>query len=111
MSNGQISLSEKAAERLAQMKDQEGDPALMLRVTVNGGGCSGFTYSFSFDKELHDDDLTFEKDGVVTVIDETSLEMLDGSVVDYAEGLVGSAFQITNPNATASCGCGASFAI
>ena len=108
---GEISLSDSAAKRLAWMIEQEADPDLMLRVSVNGGGCSGFTYSFSFDKEVKTDDLTFQKDGVTAVIDEVSLEFLDGSVVDYVEGIAGAAFQISNPNATSSCGCGASFAI
>ena len=108
---GEISLSDSAAKRLAWLVEQEADRDLMLRISVNGGGCSGFTYSFSFDKEVKADDLTFRKDGVTAVIDEVSLEFLDGSVVDYVEGIAGAAFQISNPNASSSCGCGASFAI
>ena len=101
-SKGEISLSDSAAKRLAWLIEQEADQDLMLRISVNGGGCSGFTYSFSFDKEVKGDDLTFQKDGVTAVIDEMSLEFLDGSVVDYVEGIAGAAFQISNPNATSS---------
>ena len=111
MNQDGINLSDAAVERLAYLKRQEGEDDKMFRISVNGGGCSGFTYSFSFDDQLNDDDLTFEKGGVVAVIDEMSLELLSGSQVDYVEGIVGSAFQISNPNATASCGCGSSFAI
>ena len=107
----QISLSDSAAKRLGDMIEQEGDRDLMLRVTVNGGGCAGFTYSFSFDKAVKDDDLVFENDGIRAVIDGVSLEYLEGSEVDYVEGIVGASFQIRIPNATSSCGCGTSFAI
>ncbi len=82
-----------------------------LRVAVEGGGCSGFQYHFDFDDQLNEDDQTFEKDGVIAVIDEMSLELLTGSEIDFVEDLVGASFQIRNPNATASCGCGSSFSI
>lgn len=110
-SKGLMTLSDSAAKRLAFMIEQEGDRDLMLRVSVNGGGCAGFTYSFSFDKTVNEDDLTFGNDGIKAIIDEVSLEYLDGSVVDYVEGVVGASFQVRNPNATSSCGCGTSFAI
>lgn len=109
-----ITLTDSAVARVGELlaaEDPSGEAGMMLRVYVNGGGCSGFTYSFSFDKEVKADDLTFQKDGVTAVIDEVSLEFLDGSVVDYVEGIAGAAFQISNPNASSSCGCGASFAI
>ncbi len=114
--NGNISepavrLSDAAVRRLSELIAAENKPGLMLRVTVSGGGCSGFTYGFSFDQETHDDDRVFERDGVRVVIDETSLELLAGSEIDYVEEMVGSSFQIHNPNATASCGCGSSFSI
>ncbi len=83
----------------------------MLRVAVSGGGCSGFQYGFSFDDTVNADDRTFERDGVKAVVDEASLELLNGAQVDFVEDLGGSAFKITNPNATSSCGCGSSFAV
>ena len=84
---------------------------MMLRIAVSGGGCSGFQYGFDLDDSLADDDLTFKHGGVTVVIDETSLGLLEGSEVDFKTELGGSFFQITNPNATSSCGCGASFSI
>jgi iron-sulfur cluster insertion protein len=106
-----FSLTERAAKRVAYLIEQEGQDGLMLRVAVSGGGCSGFQYGFSFDDTVNPDDRTFERDGVVTVVDETSLELLNGAQVDFVEDLGGSSFQIKNPNATSSCGCGSSFAI
>ncbi len=112
-----ISLSANAAKRIAWMIAQEAQEAqeaqdgLMLRVAVHGGGCSGFQYGFSFDDTVNPDDRTFERDGVTAVIDEASLELLAGSEVDYVEDLVGASFQIKNPNAASSCGCGSSFSI
>ncbi|MFQ6018382.1 MAG: iron-sulfur cluster insertion protein ErpA [Kiloniellaceae bacterium] len=106
-----IVLSERAAKRVAWLLAQEDRPGLMLRVTVAGGGCSGFQYGFSFDATVNADDRTFERDGVTAVIDEMSLELLAGSEIDYVEDLIGASFQVKNPNATASCGCGASFSI
>ena len=106
-----ITLSESAARRLAKMIAQEGQPNLMLRVSVSGGGCSGFQYGFSFDDTVNADDRTFERDGVTLVVDEVSLDLLDGSEVDYVEELIGASFQIKNPQATSSCGCGASFSV
>ena len=106
-----LSLTANAAKRVAWLIEQEGDAALMLRVAVSGGGCSGFQYGFSFDKTVNGDDLTFERDGVTAVIDETSLELLAGAEIDFVEDLGGSSFQIRNPNATSSCGCGSSFAV
>lgn len=107
----ELALSANAAKRVAWLIEQEGDGDLMLRVSVSGGGCSGFQYGFSFDKAVNDDDRTFERDGVTAVIDETSLELLAGAEIDFVEDLGGSSFQIRNPNATSSCGCGSSFAI
>jgi iron-sulfur cluster insertion protein len=83
----------------------------MLRVAVLGGGCSGFQYNFSLDDKENDDDLRIVRDDAVILIDETSVSLLQGSEVDYYEGLDGSMFTISNPNATSSCGCGTSFAI
>jgi iron-sulfur cluster insertion protein len=107
----EFSLTERAAKRVAYLIEQDGQAGLMLRVAVSGGGCSGFQYGFSFDDTVNADDRTFERDGVTAVVDETSLELLAGSEVDFVEDLGGSAFQIKNPNATSSCGCGSSFAV
>jgi iron-sulfur cluster insertion protein len=83
----------------------------MLRITVSGGGCSGFQYGFSLDDQKNDDDRLFERDGVTVVIDEVSLDLLKGSEVDFVEDLIGSYFAIKNPNATSTCGCGSSFSV
>ncbi len=106
-----VSLSANAAKRVAWLVAQEEQPGLMLRVSVSGGGCSGFQYGFSFDDTVNPDDRTFERDGVTAVIDEVSLELLAGSEIDYVEELVGASFQVKNPNAASSCGCGSSFSI
>ena len=82
-----------------------------LRVSVEGGGCSGFSYKFDFADAANSDDLVIERDGARVLIDEMSLEFLSGSEIDYAKELIGSAFKINNPNATANCGCGTSFSI
>jgi iron-sulfur cluster insertion protein len=106
-----VGLTESAAKRVAWLISQEGDPSLMLRLSVSGGGCSGFQYGFTFDNARQADDHLFERDGVKMVVDETSLDLLAGAEVDYVEDLVGSSFQVKNPNATSSCGCGSSFAV
>lgn len=106
-----ISLSERAVARVAELLAREEQPGLMLRISVSGGGCSGFQYGFAFDDTVNPDDRTFEHGAVTAVIDEMSLELLNGAEVDYVEELVGSSFQIKNPNAASSCGCGSSFSI
>ncbi len=106
-----IALTAAAARRVAWLAEQEGHPGLMLRVAVSGGGCSGFQYGFSFDDVVNEDDRIFERDGVKVVVDEVSLELLAGSEIDFVEELIGASFQIRNPNATASCGCGSSFSV
>lgn len=105
-----LTLSDSAVRRIAFLKRQEGTTA-HVRVAVNGGGCSGFSYVFSFDENRNEDDVLIERDGVSVVVDETSLELLAGSEVDYVDDLSASAFRINNPNASASCGCGSSFAV
>jgi iron-sulfur cluster insertion protein len=107
----EFSLTERAAKRVAWLIEQDGHAGLMLRVSVSGGGCSGFQYGFSFDDTVNPDDRTFPRDGVTAVVDEASLELLAGAQVDFVEELGGSSFQIKNPNATSSCGCGSSFAV
>lgn len=106
-----ISLSDKAAARVAALIEQQGNPDLKLRLSVSGGGCSGFQYGFDFDAEQKPDDIVVEKNGVVMLVDGTSLLYLMGSEVDFVEDLVGASFQVVNPNASSSCGCGSSFAI
>ena len=100
-----------AARRISALAAKEGKAGQRLRITVSGGGCSGFKYSFAFDGALNADDRVFERDGAAVVVDEASLELLDKAEVDYKEDLMGSYFAIQNPNATSSCGCGASFAV
>lgn len=106
-----LTVSESAAKRIATLIAQDGDTGLMLRLSVSGGGCSGFQYGFSFDKTQQQDDHLFERDGVKVVVDDTSLDLLAGAEIDFVEDLVGAAFQVRNPNATSSCGCGSSFAV
>lgn len=107
----ELAISESAAARLNELISAEGDPNLMLRVTVSGGGCSGFQYGFDFDTKTKDEDLIFERDGVKVITDETSMDLLAGSELDYVDELVGAYFRVHNPNATSSCGCGTSFAV
>lgn len=107
---GQVVLTEKAAKRINKIMADE--PAgTMLRVSVEGGGCSGFSYKFDLVQTKNPDDLTLERDGATVLIDELSLGFLGGSEIDYVDALIGASFQIKNPNATASCGCGTSFSI
>ena len=107
---GTFSLSESAAKRIIVMLSQETDDSF-FRVAVNGGGCSGFQYEFSIDTERQNDDLSFISYGVEVVIDEMSLELVDNGELNYVQDLMGSYFAVTNPNATASCGCGTSFSV
>lgn len=106
-----LTLSASAARRISELVAAEAEPGLMLRISVTGGGCSGFQYGFSFDDSQQLDDRTFERDGAKIVIDEVSLELLKGAEVDFVEDLMGAYFQINNPNATSSCGCGTSFSV
>lgn len=105
-------LTESAAKRIAVLLEQEenGD-AKFMRVSVEGGGCSGFQYDFGFDDETRDDDHTFVSHGVKVVVDDMSLDLLNGGELDYVNELLGAYFQVTNPNASSSCGCGTSFSI
>ena len=110
MSETPFSVSQSAAKRIAFLASKEAKP-VMMRVAVLGGGCSGFQYNFSFEDQRNEDDLLIERDGATVVVDSTSLELLKGSELDYVEEMVGSAFQVKNPNATSSCGCGNSFSV
>ncbi|MEX0924198.1 MAG: iron-sulfur cluster insertion protein ErpA [Rhodovibrionaceae bacterium] len=106
-----FTVTENAAKRIAFLAKEEGDSSLMLRVTVSGGGCSGFQYGFDFDRSVKEDDRIAERGGAKVVIDEVSLELLNGAEIDFVEDLMGAYFRINNPNATSSCGCGTSFSI
>ena len=104
-------VTDSAAQRIKKLRAMEGNETLMLRVSVSGGGCSGFQYGFSLDDKIAGDDRIFERDGVKVLVDEVSLDLLKGSQVDFREDLGGSYFQVSNPNATSSCGCGSSFSV
>jgi iron-sulfur cluster insertion protein len=108
---GPITLSANAAKRIALLIANEAEPGSMLRVTVSGGGCSGFQYAFGFETEKKPEDIAIERDGVIAVVDEVSAGYMAGSEIDYVEDLIGAAFQIKNPNAVSSCGCGTSFSL
>jgi iron-sulfur cluster insertion protein len=110
MSETSFSVTESAAKRIAFLAAREPRP-VMMRVAVLGGGCSGFQYNFSFEEQRNEDDLLIEQGGASVLVDSTSLELLKGSQLDYVEEMVGSAFQVSNPNATSSCGCGNSFSV
>ncbi len=106
-----LEFSDSAVKKLKALQAEEQNPKLMLRVSVYGGGCSGFQYTFSLEEETKPVDRTVEKDGVTLVIDQMSYQYLTGSTVDYVEGLEGAMFVVNNPNATSTCGCGASFSV
>jgi iron-sulfur cluster assembly accessory protein len=105
-----ISLSPSAAARVAAIAAKQAKPAI-LRLSVEGGGCSGFQYQFGLAEAPEPDDIVAETDGVSLVVDPVSLELVAGCVVDFVESLGGAAFRVENPNATAGCGCGSSFAV
>jgi iron-sulfur cluster insertion protein len=106
-----IVVTENAVRRIAMLRTQEQAENAFLRIAVSGGGCSGFQYGFSFDDQRNDDDFLFERDGVTVVVDDVSLGLLNGAEVDFVEDLMGASFQVRNPNAASSCGCGNSFSI
>ena len=103
--------TDNAANKVKELIEEEGNNELKLRVFVSGGGCSGFQYGFSFDDTRQDGDFVFERDGVQVVVDDTSLDLLNGAEIDFVEDMMGAAFQIRNPNAASSCGCGNSFSV
>jgi iron-sulfur cluster insertion protein len=104
-------VSERAVRRIGEILGREDQPDLKLRISVSGGGCSGFQYGFALDDRAEDGDIAIERDGAKVVIDGMSLMYMLGCEVDYVEDLTGAYFRVTNPNATASCGCGNSFAV
>lgn len=103
--------TDSAADKVAELIDEEGNPDLKLRVFVQGGGCSGFQYGFTFDEISNDDDMELQKKGVSLLIDAMSFQYLIGAEIDYKEDLNGAQFVIRNPNATTTCGCGSSFSV
>jgi iron-sulfur cluster insertion protein len=106
-----LALTQAAAAKVRALAAKEGNPNLMLRLAVSGGGCSGFSYGFSLDETVTADDKVFEFHGAKLVVDDVSLDLLKGSQIDYVEDLLASSFRITNPNAKSTCGCGSSFAV
>jgi iron-sulfur cluster assembly accessory protein len=106
----QVTITERAARRIGEILRRE-PPGTMLRLSVEGGGCSGFQYKFDMDQSREPEDAVVDRDGAVLVIDPVSLGYLAGSEVDFVDDLIGAAFRINNPQAKASCGCGTSFAL
>jgi iron-sulfur cluster insertion protein len=106
-----LNFTDAAASKVGQLIEQEGNAALKLRVYVQGGGCSGFQYGFTFDEEVQDGDTEIENGGVTLLVDPMSVQYLMGAEIDYREDLSGAQFIIRNPNATTTCGCGSSFAV
>jgi iron-sulfur cluster assembly accessory protein len=105
-----VTVTERAARRISEILRQE-PPGTMLRVSVEGGGCSGFQYKFDTDSTKGDDDVVVTRAGATVLVDQTSLNYLAGSEIDFVDDLIGASFRINNPQATASCGCGTSFSI
>ena len=106
-----ILFTDSAAAKVKDLLIEEGNANLTLRVFVQGGGCSGFQYGFTFDEDVNEDDTTLEKNGVSLLVDPMSFQYLVGAEIDYKEDIEGSQFVIRNPNATTTCGCGSSFSV
>ncbi len=106
-----LTFSDNAANKVKELIDEEGNPELKLRVFVTGGGCSGFSYGFTFDEVQNEDDAVMQKNGVTLLIDPMSYQYLTGAEIDYQEGLEGAQFVIKNPNEQSTCGCGCSFSV
>ena len=104
-----ITLTENAISKLKDLFAEENNPSLKLRTFVQGGGCSGMQYGFTFDEDQNEDDFDFDFDGVPVVVDSMSAQYLQGATIDYKEDLMGASFSIDNPNAETTCGCGSSF--
>ena len=106
-----ISISEAAVGRVTQLLESRNNPGLMLRIYIQGGGCSGFQYGFQFDEEVQEDDIAVERSGIRLLVDMLSLQYLGGAEIDFKDDIMGSRFLVNNPNATTTCGCGSSFSI
>ena len=107
----QINLTDSAVLKIADLLAEENNPKLKLRTFVQGGGCSGFSYGFTFDEEQNDDDFEIQRPGLSVLVDSMSMQYLMGATIDYKEDLQGSQFIIQNPNAQSTCGCGSSFSV
>ena len=106
-----MSFTDRAASKVRNLIEEEGNFDLKFRVYITGGGCAGFSYGFSFDEDVKEDDTVVEKGGVKLLVDPMSIQYLAGSQVDYTEGLQGAQFVVNHPNATTTCGCGSSFSV
>ena len=106
-----LQVSSDAVNRISQLLASKNNPNLMLRVFIQGGGCSGFQYGFQFDENMEEDDLSIQHEGIKVVVDMLSLQYLGGAEIDYKDDLMGSRFLVNNPNASTTCGCGSSFSI
>ena len=106
-----ITITDSAIAKITDLLAEENNPNLKLRTFVQGGGCSGFRYGFTFDEEQNEDDFLIERPGMKLVIDSMSMMYLEGAVIDYVEELMGAQFTIKNPNAKSTCGCGSSFSV
>jgi iron-sulfur cluster insertion protein len=107
-----VEITESAKDKIVDLLREENDPTLKLRTFVQGGGCSGFSYGFTFDNEQNEDDFEFPlDDDFKVVVDSMSMQYLQGAVIDYKEDIMGANFSIKNPNATTTCGCGSSFSV
>jgi iron-sulfur cluster insertion protein len=106
-----LNFTDAAAAKVGQLIESEGNPDLKLRVYIQGGGCSGFQYGFTFDEEVQEGDTEIEKGGVTLLVDPMSVQYLQGAEIDYKEDLSGAQFIIRNPNASTTCGCGSSFSV
>jgi len=104
-----VTLEQGAVDKIKSLLAEEDTQGLMLRLFVQGGGCSGFQYGFTFDEQKNDDDFVVEKDGVTLLVDAMSMQYLNGATIDYSKTLMAEQFEIKNPNATSKCGCGSSF--
>jgi len=106
-----ITITEAAQQKINELLAEENNPNIFLRTFVQGGGCSGMQYGFTFDEEINEDDFNFETGAFKVVVDSMSMQYLEGATIDYKDDLMGSSFSIKNPNATTSCGCGSSFSV
>lgn len=106
-----INITENAEERIRDLLIEQNNPNIKLRVFVQGGGCGGFNYGFTFDETINEDDFVVDKNGVSLLVDSMSGMYLQGATIDYKEDLMGSSFVIDNPNAKTTCGCGSSFSV
>ena len=104
-------MTDSLVKQIKKLRDQDGNPRLNLRIVVDSGGCQGFEYKFELSETVNPDDEVFEKDGIGVTIDDISLPYMNGAVIDYTDDLIGAHFEIKNPNAKSSCGCGTSFSV